>query len=260
MTDRVRSVERGIDVLMTLATGPKTLTEVCQTTGLSKATAHRLLANLGHRDLVLKQPGENLYLLGPGFLRLMQGAQQGLGSLGILAKPALAEAVAATGETVTLHVRLGLERICVEEVQSPAPIRYAAAAGHTAPLHVGAAGKALLAFLSDEELERTLDALRLEAGPEEPGVEELRTELQLVRSRGYAVSSGERFAGAAAVSVPVRSGGDLLASLSILGPADRFPAERERELVRVARRAADQMEKTLETAAAEQRGSKEVTR
>ncbi|HMJ01624.1 MAG TPA: IclR family transcriptional regulator, partial [Conexibacter sp.] len=227
-----------------------------------KSTTFRLLSNLGYRELVLKQPNENLYLLGPGLLRLVQAARSGLGSIGVLAKPALVEAVERSGQTVALHVRLGLERICVEEVQSAAPIRYAASVGHAAPLHVGAAGKALLAFMDDgDELERTLASLDLAgSGDAAPTTEaELRAEIEKVRKQGYAASRGERIVGAAAVSVPIRSGEGALAVLSILGPASQFPPEREAELVGIAREAAEWTEKAVAAAVAEQTRSAEAT-
>lgn len=251
MSERVQALERGIDILMVLAAGPKTLTEICRETGLSKATAYRLLANLGYRQLVIKDPAGSLHLLGPGFLKLVQSARQGLGSIGVIARPAMVEAVAATGETLALHVRLGGERICVEEVQSPLPIRYAAVAGQAAPLHVGAAGKALLAFLDEPELERTLASLPLQRVTERSTSDlcELRRELARIREVGYATSTGERFAGAAAISMPVQSDGDTIAVVSVLGPADRFSDDRRPELLTAVRVAAAQIEAAIKQGA-----------
>jgi DNA-binding IclR family transcriptional regulator len=230
---RVQSVERGIDILMSLANGPKTLTEVKSETGLSKGTAFRLLASLNYENLVVKEAHSNLYMLGPGFLRLFQGVMQGVGAITAVAKPALASLWEETEETVAVHVRVGNERICIEELPSALPIRYVSTLGAAAPLHVGAAGKVLIAFMEPEEMEKTLQGLPLlpvtDSTISDLGA--LRQELEIVRNQGYAMSTGERIPGACAVSVPVSGLQGFLASLSVLGPADRLPRKRRLELV-----------------------------
>jgi DNA-binding IclR family transcriptional regulator len=230
---RVQSVERGIDILMALANGPKTLTEVKIETGLSKGTAFRLLASLNYENLVVKEAHSNLYMLGPGFLRLFQGVMQGVGAITAVAKPALTSLWEETEETVTVHVRVGAERICIEELPSPQPIRYVSTLGAAAPLHVGSAGKVLIAFMESAEMEKTLQTLPLlpVTSATISDLDALRAELDTVRRQGYAMSHGERIPGASAVSVPVRGLQGFLASLSVLGPADRLPRKRRLELV-----------------------------
>jgi len=227
MTGRVQSVERSIDILMALSTGPHSLTQVARMTGLSKGTTHRLLATLDHEGLVLKNTLDNMYMLGPGILRLVRGAARGIGSIALLAEPALTKLRDQTGETVTLHVSVGVERICIEEIPSLEPVRYSAPVGSRAPLHVGSAGKVLLAFEDPEELERALTMLPLDALTPDTitDPQSLREELAMVRQNGWASSHGERVPDAAAVSVPVFSNGRIVASLSLLGPASRLTDE-----------------------------------
>lgn len=251
MSVRVQSVDRAIDILMALVAGPKTLTDVCRATELSKATAFRLLRSLGDRGLVIKDPGrDNVYMLGPNLLRFAQGVTLGLGSLGTLAAPALSHVGEATQETVTLHVRVGVERICVYVIPSPYALRYTASPGSKAPLHVGAAGLALIAFLDEEEIEQVLASLPqpLQTITEDTvtEMETLRARLAEVREAGYAISAGERVAGAAAVSTPIRAHGELVAALSILGPATRLPHERLEEFAPVLQGAATEIEAILD--------------
>lgn len=249
---RVQSVERGIDILMSLASGPKTLTEVKSRTGLSKGTAFRLLASLNYENLVVKESHTNLYMLGPGFLRLFQGAIERVGAITAVAKPAIAALWEETEETVSVHVRVGIERICIEELPSALPIRYVSTLGTAAPLHVGSAGKVLIAFMEPDEMEKTLQTLPLltltDKTISDLGV--LRRELENVRRQGYAVSAGERIPGASAVSVPVRGLQGFLASLSILGPADRLPRRRRLELVPRLQQAAEAISVALSSAGA----------
>lgn len=247
MTNRVQAVERSIGILMALANGARTLTDVTRATGLSKGTAFRLLASLNYEQLVVKDPAANVYLLGPGFLRMFQGVMGDLGSIGTLARPQLEELWQRSGETVTLHVSIGAERICVAELPSPQPIRYVSTVGATAPLHVGSAGKVLLAFLDPTRLERTLAALSLTAmtgaTTTDPAV--LRQELEAVARQGWAMSTGERITGASAISIPVSGGPGVLASLSVLGPSDRLTAQARMALLPELERAAAGIEATL---------------
>ena len=235
MNDRVQAVDRAIDILMALVPGPKTLTEVCRATGLTKPTAFRLLGSLGARGMILKDPGQdNSYMLGPNLLPLLHGVSVGLGSLGMVARPVLQQLTQEKEDTVTLHVAVGIERVCIEEIRSPHALQYTASPGSRAPLHVGSAGKVLIAFLDDDQREKTIAVLPkpLRSLTDETitEVETLRKELARTRQRGWATSSGERVSGAAAVSVPVMAKGQLVAALSVLGPATRLPATRLREL------------------------------
>jgi DNA-binding IclR family transcriptional regulator len=225
MTERVQSIERGIDILNALASGQKTVTEVARATCLSKGTAFRLLASLNYQNLVMKDPIENVYSLGPGFLRLVDGATRGLSVVTSLARPALARLRDLTGETIALHVRLGAERICIGELTSLQPIRYSASAGTLAPVHVGAAGRVLLAFMPEADLARLLPSLSLRPITDSSvtNLAILKRELAIVRRQGYACSVGERTPGAAAITVPVYGPQGLIIALSILGPASRLP-------------------------------------
>ena len=225
MTNRVQAVERSIGILMALANGARTLTDVTRATGLSKGTAFRLLASLNYEQLVVKDPAANVYLLGPGFLRMFQGVMGDLGSIGTLARPQLQELWKHSAETVTLHVSIGAERICVAELPSPQPIRYVSQVGATAPLHVGSAGKVLLAFLDPTRLERTLAALSLTpiTGATTTDADVLRQELDTVARQGWAMSTGERIIGAVGDLDPGQAAGRACWRRSACsGPSDRL--------------------------------------
>ena len=228
MTKRVQAIERGIDVLMALAAGPKTLSEVSRNTGLTKATAFRLLVTLAYQNLVVKDA--NTYALGPGCLRLMHGATRGIGAITPIARPWLTALSASTGETVTIHTRLGRERICVAEIPSPDPIRYTATIGATAALTVGSASRVLIAF--EPPADRAVTLAELDAG------EQFRREVAEANEAGYALSAGERVPGAAAISVPIIGQGGFVAALSVLGPEFRLAEDRRRAMLPELREAA----------------------
>jgi DNA-binding IclR family transcriptional regulator len=218
---RVQVIERSLDILEALRDGPRSLTQICRTTSLPKGTAYRLLAGLAARRMVIKDPLTANYALGPGLLRLVQGAFLGIGMIATLGRSALERLAATTQETVALHVPAGVERVCIDEVASPQVIRYTSGVGSSAPLHVGSAGKVLLAFMEDGERERSLQLLEGAADEEAPHGS-LRDTIAQAAADGFAISTSERVEGASAISVPVRSD-VLLMSMSVLGPTQRLP-------------------------------------
>jgi DNA-binding IclR family transcriptional regulator len=220
----VKSVERSIDLLFVLAERPVTLTEVSNRTGLSKSTALRLLSTLAHGGLIIKDPLSGNYQLGPGCLKLGHGFMTGQGGFEALAREPLHLLWEETGETVTVHVRTGRQRVCVDEIPSAHSVRYVAEVGASSPVYLGSAGRVLLAFLPPAELDVLIGGVRLVAPATGAVMDDAsyRKELDAVRRRGYAMSESERILGGAAISVPIYKSGGVLASLSILGPSARL--------------------------------------
>lgn len=238
---RVQVIERALDILETLSGEPRSLSEICRETGLSKGTVFRLLAGLSHRSVVLKDPTAATYMLGPGLLRLAQGALSGVSAITVLGRPTLKALSELTGETVALHVRTGIERVCIDEIPSPQSIRYTSSVGSEAPLYVGSAGKVLLAFADEQELDRALTlmdrAFEIDRG-------RLEAELRQVAKDGYAISCGERVAGASAIGIPVHVG-PVFFSLSVLGPTTRLPKKRLLEFLEPMREASASLDHLL---------------
>jgi IclR family KDG regulon transcriptional repressor len=221
----VRSVARAADILVALEDGPKSLGRISQRTGLSKPTAHRLLASLAYRQMVIQDPDTIEYMLGPGSLRIADAIMRGAAGIGALLMPILESLEASSGETAALYVRAGLERICIGQVPSHQPVRYMAHVGATYPLHAGAMGKVLLSFSDDGERRELLERLPLPALTEASITDrgQLEAEVDRIRELGYSTSHGERSTGVAAISAPVFGpDGRLLAALAILGPESRL--------------------------------------
>lgn len=225
----IATVERAADLLTMFARSDEPslgVTEIANAMGLSKAAVHRILASLRGRGFVEVDEVTRRYRLGPASFAL------GLSYLSRLdvhriAASELADLSRTTGETATLSVLVGDARIYVDQVTPAREIVMSVPLGRRFPLHAGSSSKALLAFLPALELDALL-AVALEplTGTTLVDADVLRTDLSLVRKRGYAVSVGERQAGAASVAAPVFDhGGRPVASISVCGPADRFESE-----------------------------------
>jgi DNA-binding IclR family transcriptional regulator len=243
----VKSVERSIDVLFVLSEHPMTLTEVSTRTALSKSTALRLLTTLAHGGLVVKDPLTGNYQLGAGCLKLGQGFVSGQGGFAALAHEPLQTLWEETGETVTVHVRLGNQRVCVDEIPSPHGVRYVSPIGATAPVYLGSAGRVLLAWLPKTDLNLLIEGVPLFSPASGTYMDEKKylNELDLVRRRRYAMSSGERIAGGSAISVPITGPSGVVASLSILGPSSRLTQQARLAALPRLNEAAAQMSRSL---------------
>jgi IclR family KDG regulon transcriptional repressor len=224
---RPTSVEKAIDLLFCFDAehSQLRLTDISARVGLHKSTTHRLLSLLRKKGLIVADPESQLYSLGPGVVELAWTVlrQQDLRTV---CRPYLEQLRQDTNETVSLYTRMGNKRVCVEEYESGQDIKYSHAVGLTAPLHVGAPGKALLAFLPPEELEalwQALPPLTALTPKTLTDAEQLRAELLRTRQRGYAASSEERSLGASAVAAPIRDWrGKVIAAVGVLGPSQRL--------------------------------------
>lgn len=239
----VRSVDRALDILLCFgAERDLGLTEIARRVALHKSTAHRMLASLERRGFVERQPLTDRYRLGWLIVELASQVYQSdnLTSLAMAEMTRLRDAI---GETISLYVRSGQERIRVSAVEGTHPVRRAANVGKRFPLYAGASGKVLLAF-SDQDILAELHAAQ--SVPQDFDIAELRTQCSQIAADGYAVSIEEREAGAAAVAAPILNRqGVCVAALSISGPVDRFTAERVAHFATACMAAANQISKIL---------------
>ncbi len=239
----VRAVDRALDILLCFgAERDLGLTEIARRVDLHKSTAHRMLASLERRGFVERHSLTDRYRLGWLIVELASQVFQSdnLTSLALAEMTHLRDAI---GETISLYVRSGYERIRVSAVEGTHPVRRAANIGKRFPLYVGASGKVLLAF-SDQDILGELD--RAQSVPAEFNIDELRAQCSQIAAEGYAVSIEEREAGAAAVAAPIRNRqGICVAALSVSGPVDRFTAEQVTHFATVCMEAASRISRTL---------------
>jgi DNA-binding IclR family transcriptional regulator len=201
-------LDKAVGVLHTIAESPCGLAELCDRTGLPRATAHRLAAGLEvHR--LLARDGEGRWRLGPAVSELAAQVNDPLLAASGAVLPRLRE---ITGESVQLYRREGGSRICIAAVEPPAGLRDTVPVGARLPMTSGSGAKVLLAFSDDATRAAVL-----------PGAKFSDRTLTEVRRRGWAQSAAEREPGVASVSAPVRDAhGSVIAAISVSGPIDRM--------------------------------------
>jgi DNA-binding IclR family transcriptional regulator len=143
--------------------------------------------------------------------------------------------VADCDETVLLgaYEARRLQMMFVDVVYGSHPLRYVIELNQWMPIHAGATGLAILAFLDQADrtalYEGGLDSLTPATLVD---VEALEAETALVREQGFARSRGQRLAGAVALSAPVTdAAGAIYGDVSITIPEQRYDEHMEDKLV-----------------------------
>ena len=128
-----------------------------------------------------------------------------------------------SGETVSLVIRVGGERMVLEELPSNQPIRFTLGMGAVAPIYVGSSGMVLLSELAKSDLEVLLKSVKLV--PLTPNTitdkEALIKKVEETRKQGYATSFGTQVPAAAGLAVPIK-GYLMPVAMCIYGPENRF--------------------------------------
>ncbi|WP_438444795.1 IclR family transcriptional regulator [Gorillibacterium sp. sgz5001074] len=239
----VRAVERALDILLCFTEeGELSLTEISAKVGLHKSTVHRLLASLEGKGFILRSPSTEKYRLGFRLWELAANLSQS-DDPEVVLLPEMEHLRDELGETVSLYVRDGLERVRIQAVQSSQAIRRVAPVGARLPLYVGASSKVLVAFADASVLQQVLDSADWPAAMDRALFVQ---QLEEVRASGFAISIEEREVGAAAVAVPVFNRSQkLAAALAVSGPSNRLTAEKMREQAPVLMAFAARMGKML---------------
>jgi IclR family KDG regulon transcriptional repressor len=207
-----------------VAGGTLGVRELARQSGIDRSAVSRLLGQLRAMGMVSADSRQGGYAAGPRLFRL-SATMVARDSLNRAARPILEKLAGLFNETCYLAVREADHFTFRSKVDTTRPVRFVVDLGHTAPLHVGAAGRAILAGLGEEERLQTIEALALLPFTESTITNrgELLATAQSDRLRGYSVSTGERAKGATAIAAPFFDAfGTCLGSVVVVQPAERF--------------------------------------
>ena len=215
-----------------------TVPQAASEVDLPVSTVYRFIRELSRFGLVV-EIGEGLYALGPRLVHL-GGPATLYAQLRHVLHPVLHELSTETGETALATVRSGLMALTLIQVTSENPIHLSFQEGSVRPLYAGASATALFAY-QPELLVRQVIREGLPPSLSEPQV---RQRLELIRERGYSLSTGEVDRDATAIGVPVRIDGSAVCAISIAGPTSRLQP-RLLELAPMVVEAGDRAERSL---------------
>jgi DNA-binding IclR family transcriptional regulator len=209
--------------------------------GLAPSVAHRILHQMETNGLA-SSAGRGRFRMGPELMRI-SFLTYNRTDMRAIARPALEAASRGLDETVFLTVYSSGRRQlwAVIAAETANPIRYNwENLREWSDVHVGATGLGILAFLDEQERE----AVVASRPAEDQRI--LRRRLAAVRSDGFAVSRGERYAGAVEVAAPIwHAGGQVTGDVVAAWPDNRTSPEKEALAATVVVRAANQISRDL---------------
>ena len=234
----VQSVGRALDLLEVFPKhGPELgLTKIAGLLNLNKATAYRLLATLEGRGYVERAIEGRKYRLGVRAFELGLYFQSQL-EVRKLALPSMQDMVDQTGEAAFLCIREGDEAVCIERVEAEQQVNiFSLRVGGRQPLHCGAAPRALLTGMDEDQIAAYAAWTGLPASTPETitTLEGLLKDVKQTRARGFVVSMNDVVNGIAAVGGPVYDhSGSVTASISLSGLSIRYDPQRISELASI---------------------------
>jgi IclR family transcriptional regulator, KDG regulon repressor len=232
LSQSVRAVERALDILLcfTREEPSRSLTQIAESIHMSKTTVHRLLATLESKRFITRDKNTGSYHLGFLFIEMASLVLQN-DDLHRWAKPYLQRLSKEFGETVDLSILDGSYVIYLDVIESPQRVKLAAAVGQRLPAFFTASGKALLAFLPEEQVQKIISDNLAESSNHTPAsVSDAIADLRITAERGYAISEQEYEEEINAVAAPIfDKDKHPIASIAIVGPSfrlhkDRLPA------------------------------------
>lgn len=223
----ISSLEKGIKVLELLGDKQElTVTKVAEHLGFNRAGSHRFLATLRELGYVEKTAESRYQLTYKIFELGMKFANRF--EIRRVARPYLQELGSRYNENINLGYWDGKSIIHLDKIDSRNILRIDPGIGTSAPAYCTGLGKAILAFLPQEELDAFLKSAKLK--PLTPYTitkrKKLKEELEQTRQRGFAVDNEELALGLRCVAAPVFDyAGRCSYSISIAGPAMRITHE-----------------------------------
>jgi IclR family pca regulon transcriptional regulator len=224
----LQGLERGLAVIQAFshATPSMTLSEVARQTGISRATARRILLTL--EELGFVRSDGRRFTLSPRILSLGWAYLSSL-SLWEVAQPFMQELSAEVQETCSATTLDLPDIVFVARVPSRRILMMSLGVGSRLPAYATAMGRVLLAGLPDEEVAAHLASHPLEALTDRTTTdpERLRAIVGAVREQGFALVDEELELGLRSLSVPLRTTDDgrTLAALNLCAAAARVPVE-----------------------------------
>jgi DNA-binding IclR family transcriptional regulator len=200
------------------SSGPLTLADLVDRTGLPKTTLHRTCWKLVELGALEHDDAGGGFRIGTKLFAL-GGMSPGLRRLRVTGMPLLHELVAMTGAVANLAVLSDRRALLVEEVFGRATPSMAKMVGATMPLHATAIGKALLMGQPEETLDEIIGDRLLRPFTRQTIVRPnlLREHLVMARRAGLAVSRGEWRLGTSGVAAPIVVDGETVAAVALLG-------------------------------------------
>jgi DNA-binding IclR family transcriptional regulator len=221
---KITSLEKGLKIIELLSEN-KTLSvsEVAKCLNQNRSASHRFLATLKELGYVI-QDSNSRYKLSLKMFELGNRISD-VKSIRPIARPFMHELVAKYNETVNLGRIEHLDVTTIETVSSNEAIKYDSPIGDRSPAHTLAMGKAMMAYMPQEERKSYLDNIRFQALTKKTITDRTKfeAELRIIEKQGFAVDDEEWATGLRCVAAPILNfDNHANYAISISGPLHRM--------------------------------------
>ena len=223
------AVERALAMLEAVAHEPEGLSnaEISRKLQIPKSSASYILRTLEKQGYLNREKEGGKYRVGLKVLSLSRGALSGI-DVREVALPIMRHLVEKTGLTCHLAILDGPEAVYIEKVEPPGFIRMDTWVGRRMRVHATSVGKALVAHVAEERLEKIISERAMERRTSKTitTLARLLKELEKVRLQGYAVDDEENNLGARCVGAPIfNQQGVIEASVGLSGTIGQVNAQ-----------------------------------
>ncbi len=247
-TSAVKSAGRTLDLLELFSRTPEPLSfrAISSDLQIPASSLSQLISTLCDRGYLEHLGSRGGYRAGPGLDALLIRLSAGR-SIIEKARPLLAELRDSLNESVGLNILRGDETEVAAAEHAETELTYRIRVGATAPLYAVAAGKVLLAAMSDHDVEAYIDRTRFTAYTSATirSGAQLWRDIKRTRTTGFAYSISEASPGVAGVGRALTQGGRAVAALSVGLPAIRYDEAADARIRQALLIAADRFEATV---------------
>jgi len=204
------------------------ITDLSKRLHLHKNNVFRLVATLNSRNYIEKNTASGKYRLGFKTRALGHLADRQVDYRQYV-RPSLARLNRLSRETCYFSMLSGDHAYYMDVAESDLPVRLSQWVGSRRSVCYSASGKVQLAFLPKEEQEKILAGLEFIRHTDTTITDSaaLRSELERILQRGYAIEDQEFDTGVIEIAAPVLdSCGNVIGALSITGPSMRVTRAR----------------------------------
>ena len=220
-----KSFSRNIAILQLIADTPKppTITDILETSDLTRPTLYRVLSALEAEKLIEQRPDKR-YGLGP---RLVTLARMSLATNDVrqVAREELEKLGDITGETVHLAIPSGTQMVIIDKIESREVVRMASVIGMLVPFHTTGVGKAFLIGLAPQKAADLINRLHMEKITKRTTTDPIKFEQVIsdARPNGYIIDDQENEGGIICYGAPIFDAtGEPVAAVSVSTPHFRL--------------------------------------
>ncbi len=246
----VKSIDRAFQILngFSFERTSLTLGEFNDLVGLSKPTLFRILQTLVKNRIVSYDSGSGKYSLA---VRLFELGEIAISSMSLrqAASPALDDLEKKGGYPALVGILTDGEMVYIDGRRGRYPVAlFGTHHGKRQAPHVGAVGKALMAYLPDADIEELLMKYPLKRTAArsitDPTI--FKGHLRETRRKGYAYEEGELVEGVIGIAAPIRNYlGKVIAAVGTVFPAFQADSQKKRRMTELVTEAATKISEAM---------------